>query len=383
MPFADYKDFADCVKKNSDKKDPQAYCATIERAVHGKESLVSEVIDAKEAQFSTDETTGRMTGRVKIIQAGRAKNPRNYRSSALRKAAKEGIYNGLRMFVNHSDKPPLKRSLSELVSAVESTEYDPKTDSIYGNIEYFNKEFFDYAQRAKNYMGVSASHRIRVNYVQEGSRMIEDVQEIVGAHSVDWVVFPSAGGEVISFARESEGADDVEWSEVTLDQLKQNAPQILEEYKTSLARESADPDPPDDGEKITKAEVGRIVAEQVASIQSKMIEDATKKEVTVKKIRDFVSKSGLPSRTQNRLISQFLGTTSFVEEDVKEAVEEAKAELKEAGAGPRIVGMGPSGSTGDESPRKIISAKESVETYFGFNKKKEQATTTTATPKES
>ena len=29
MPFAGYKDFADCVSKNRDKRDPQAYCAAI------------------------------------------------------------------------------------------------------------------------------------------------------------------------------------------------------------------------------------------------------------------------------------------------------------------------------------------------------------------
>jgi hypothetical protein len=33
MPFAGYDDFADCVRKNRDKRDPQAYCAAIkERA---------------------------------------------------------------------------------------------------------------------------------------------------------------------------------------------------------------------------------------------------------------------------------------------------------------------------------------------------------------
>ena len=31
MPFAGYKDFADCVAKNRDKDDPQAYCAAIQR----------------------------------------------------------------------------------------------------------------------------------------------------------------------------------------------------------------------------------------------------------------------------------------------------------------------------------------------------------------
>lgn len=36
MPFAGYKDFADCVAKNRDKDDPEAYCATIMRKVEDK-----------------------------------------------------------------------------------------------------------------------------------------------------------------------------------------------------------------------------------------------------------------------------------------------------------------------------------------------------------
>lgn len=35
MPFGQYKDFADCVAKNRDKNDPEAYCATIKRAIKG------------------------------------------------------------------------------------------------------------------------------------------------------------------------------------------------------------------------------------------------------------------------------------------------------------------------------------------------------------
>lgn len=33
MPFGPYKDFAACVAAHGDKKDPAAYCATIERAI--------------------------------------------------------------------------------------------------------------------------------------------------------------------------------------------------------------------------------------------------------------------------------------------------------------------------------------------------------------
>ena len=35
-PFAGYEDFQDCVNKNKDKGDAEAYCATIMRKVEGK-----------------------------------------------------------------------------------------------------------------------------------------------------------------------------------------------------------------------------------------------------------------------------------------------------------------------------------------------------------
>ena len=35
MPFGEYEDFADCVAKNSEKEDPEAYCASIQRASEG------------------------------------------------------------------------------------------------------------------------------------------------------------------------------------------------------------------------------------------------------------------------------------------------------------------------------------------------------------
>lgn len=391
MPFGAYKDFADCVAKNSGKSNPKAYCATIERAII-KESmnpiLASEVIDTSEAIFSKDETTGRMTARIKIIQAGRAKNPRNYRSEALRKAAKEGIYNGLRMFVDHSSKPPTKRSISELVSAVETTDYDPKADAIFGNVEIFNPAFFDYAQRAQKYMGVSANHRIRVTYVQEGRQTIEDVHEIVGAHSVDWVIFPSAGGEAMSFARESEGADEVEWTDVTLDSLTTNAPQIVEALKAKLAAESKEEDPPEgdpptepDENKsrgqLTKEDIAKIVAEQFSAITTKSAEEAAKRAEAAKQITAYVNKSGLPPKTQARLIAQFSDAMEYVEADAKEAVDDAKAELKEAGAGPRITGMGPTGGSSKDE-KKVVSVRESVEAAFGIKVK----ATTTADPKK-
>lgn len=328
-------------------------------------------VEALEADFNTDPETGKMTASVAIIKAGRAKNPRNYRASALQKAAQEGVYTGLRMFIDHSDKPPTKRRMNELVSAIESTVWDPKLGpkgGIRGNVEFFDKEFFDYAQAAKKYIGVSADHRIRVVPVQEGQKTIEDVLEIAFARSVDWVVYPSAGGEILQFARESEGDEQVEWADITLDELKANAPQLFEQIKAESkpATEGEDDTPP---VTLTPEQVAEMVTKGVQEAMTKANETSTKRMETAKSTRDYVLKSGLPQRVQNRIITMFSDALEYVETDVQAAVEDAKEELKELGVGPKVTGEGPTGENKGGSKPSTTNAREGVEAVFGFEKK--------------
>lgn len=42
MPFAGYTDFADCVRKNQDKDDPEAYCAYVQREAKEEQERFSE-----------------------------------------------------------------------------------------------------------------------------------------------------------------------------------------------------------------------------------------------------------------------------------------------------------------------------------------------------
>jgi len=39
MPFDEYDDFEDCVRKNKDKEDPEAYCAKIQREIEGSDNI--------------------------------------------------------------------------------------------------------------------------------------------------------------------------------------------------------------------------------------------------------------------------------------------------------------------------------------------------------
>lgn len=43
MPFADYKDFDDCVSKNQDKDNPEAYCGSIKAKVEEGEDVTETV----------------------------------------------------------------------------------------------------------------------------------------------------------------------------------------------------------------------------------------------------------------------------------------------------------------------------------------------------
>ena len=68
MPFGPYRDFADCVAKNGDKADPEAYCAAIEREAKGSAESVTmprvrlQIVpitdDATTAQFAPEDIPG-------------------------------------------------------------------------------------------------------------------------------------------------------------------------------------------------------------------------------------------------------------------------------------------------------------------------------------
>lgn len=53
MPFGQYKDFADCVKKNKDKSNPEAYCAVIERTIREREKI-KKMSEVEEIQIDTN-----------------------------------------------------------------------------------------------------------------------------------------------------------------------------------------------------------------------------------------------------------------------------------------------------------------------------------------
>jgi hypothetical protein len=198
-------------------------------------------------------------------------------------------------------------------------------------------------------------------------------------YSVDWVVFPSAGGGIEQFITEgAEGEDSVEWSELTEDMLKEHAPEL---YKSLTAREDEDDDeekPDDNGDgngdgdddseesvsTLTAAGLKAWIDQRVNEGIEAFKQDEAAKAKANEQVASMVDGTTLPEPTKARIKRSFMDK-SFSEADVKESIEEAKAELKAAGVGPKVTGMGVTAASG--GTRKIAGkAEEAVAVALGY-----------------
>lgn len=311
---------------------------------------VREVFSATEATFEPDSDDTWIT----IIKEGESKNGRTYQRNALKQAVLDRVYENQRMFVDHSDGPPLKRSLKELVSGIVETKYDDTNPDgvarVRGRVKWFNKDFKEFIEKAKDHTGVSHDARLAGFRTREHGRIHEDISEIKKVNSVDWVVYPSAGGGIEQFYA-TEGIEPmtaVDWDSLTPEMIEENAPELYKQFKDKFSvKESEEEDEEEDEEEETPASGAKVLDEKaVEAIVARAFESQQKKqslsETVKKQISAEVAKTTLPDRTKNRIVAQFDGAEEFDADRVKEAIEDAKAELKEAGAGPKVTGMGPS-----------------------------------------
>ena len=333
----------------------------------------AEVFDLSESEFSVEEGTGKMRAKVRILKAGRSKNNRIYRESALREAVTRGSFNGVRMFVNHSTTPPLKRSLDDMVSAIESTTYNEAEKAIDADVVFFRKDFYEFANHAKDFMGDSINSLVQGTRKPIGhGRVEEDIHRIVQPHSVDWVIFPGAGGQILAF--EGEGEQMIDWSAITAAELKEHAKAVYDAIATEAVaavepeRASADGET---GTSLTQEQidaiVDRVVAEKLEAHSKERDLIISKQTEAARQVREAFSKSGLPEKTKARTMRAFEGIQEYSEEAVASAITEAKEELAAAGAGFKITGQGPSTST-DKVAAGAFSVKESVDAFFGVKK---------------
>lgn len=336
-----------------------------------------EVFQATEATADDD---GRLW--ITIIKEGVSQNNRNYQRKALIDAVDKRVYENARMFVDHTDGPPLKRSIRELVSGIGEvvldTSFPDGLARVRGEVKWFNKDFEEFAGKAKEHIGVSHDAMLRGSRSMRNGRRYEDIDGITKAHSVDWVIYPSAGGGFEQFvAKEGvEMTDAIDWDAIDEDMLKEHKPELYKALTANRATESED-DPDDEDEddeengqesvKLSRRAVESLIESSLDKALTKVQQKAEAKAEAFRATEALVESSTLPKLTKARVVKSFRGAESFDKKAVEKAIEEAKAEVA-AIAGPRVRAMGPSGAAAGSTKSVVTGrAHESIASVFGFD----------------
>lgn len=344
--------------------------------------MSKDIFRALEADFGDEDW-------ITVVREGESINGRNYHKEALQLAVADRAYEGQKMFVDHSDGPPLKRSMRELVAAISETKFVDGKESkdglsrIRGKVDWIDLDFKGFAERAKEHIGVSHDARlIGTRSRSHDGRRKEEISKIQKVHSVDWVIYPSAGGGYEEFiAKEGvEMPDAIDWSAITPDMLKDNAPDLystLEKQFKPVENVERGTEQVEDGNddgpvSLTKADVKKLVADAIIEAKESVRADESKRLEAGKKIAAKVNAAPLPEKTRARIIRTFADAEEFEETRVQEAIDEAKEELKDFR--PRVTRMGPSGSSKSGStPRGLGRAHESVAAAFGIKPEKAES----------
>lgn len=340
---------------------------------------VRDIFQATEAVF--DDESLRAT--VTLIRPGMSANRKNWSPVALKKASESGFWNGTRMFLDHSQQQsgsslPRKksRSIKDLVSGIESTAIG-EDGRVVGTVKFFDKDFYTFAKEAKDFMGTSVDLLFAGKEVKTpGQEPYYAVEELVVNNSVDWVVFPAAGGQIEQFLTAHEGEDNVEWNEVTEAMLREHRPELV----AALESKNGNPPPTPPVVGVSEDKVAEIVAKAVTEAQESWDKDRRDHQAVTRSITERVGAAKLPSKTASRLIASFDGADKYDETAVDAAIKQAREELEDAGIKPHIRGLGPSDSTGgDSKPQKLTEVAPihaALESVFGRSVSGKKSATT-------
>lgn len=320
------------------------------------------ILDAQEAVFNDEALTAEVT----LVRPGLSQNNRNWKPAALKKAVESGFWNGTRMFMDHQDpkKPPFKRPFSDLMSGVESARL-ADDGRVVGLVQFFDEKFYNFAKRAKNYMGVSLDVRFNGSKVrQPNGRIQEEVDELVQNNSVDWVVYPAAGGAIDRFLSAQESEDDVKWDDITPEMIQEHAPELfarIQESKQEPVDDKNKKTPPASGNgdaSKSPTDLKAFVDERIQEARESWEEESRIKATAKRQIEAKVGEAALPDKAKKQIIASFDGAAEYDESRVQESIDSMKDLLKDAG-GPNVRGMGHSNSDGgnlsDEEKKTAIA----------------------------
>lgn len=354
------------------------------RALYAAESVVEKSLPlttranevtatAAEAVFTTSEDGRRPRAEIVIIRPGQNRSTggkaKLYTQESIADAVRKGFWSGSPMFIDHGsdDKMPKKRSARDLVGAISNQPGEVwlgQEGEARAMVDFFDPEWAGKVELAKEHMGISNNADVRGRRYRDSQtkELNFQVDEFTNRHSVDWVAFPSAGGGVAQFITATESEEDmgVDWDALTPEMLAEHRPDLVAAAEAVEEPEpTPTPEPEPDPPTVLTAEKVAEIARREWKLAQEAWEEQTSKQADVRaKVGAKLAASGLPAKTRSRLTAQFDGEVEYVEVTVQEAIDEAKAELKDAGVhlGPQPTEFG-TGSAGGEGRTLQLGAE--------------------------
>jgi len=290
-------------------------------------SFVKEGVRVIESAFNEDFSNGK----VQIIQEGfNVSKSRFYTKEAIQNDIKN--FEGVKMFVNHEDDRETAkrgaRDVKDWVATIKTTESAVDSDgkiSGFGDIVVHAQWFKDLLKQTKESgvlsgMGASINAFCAGSRKQVGNKFTNVIEGFPKPLSVDFVASAGAGGKVISF-KESyyEGDEDMDLSKITLEELKESAPELY-----AKAAES--------GKELAKKEIEDEKAKEAAA--AKKAEEAKKAKESGNDKEDVDAKFNVREARMDRkeLVSSIVSESNLpasAKERVKESILAQEVTLKD------------------------------------------------------
>jgi len=329
---------------------------------------------------SADSASGSREVILTIIEAGwgNASHNHYYPAETLERAAKDGVFDGVRMYADHLSEGQkrllgnLPRSVKDLTGRILNTWYDSASRSIKGRAKLV-PWFHDIVRSDPGLVEASINAGGRAIPRKIEGRAGRFVEAIVKAHSVDWVSVGGAGGKIDSLLEAHMEGQTHMYEDLTLDTLVEAKPALIAEILDSPLNERAataearaeaaeaklveaqaapvveTPAPAEEIEPVVEAAAPVVVTLTEADVDARVqaILDAQAADKAFDKFVEaaVAQHSALPKSSQADIASEFDGKRTEFDSD--EALTEAVdarcksriEQLVEAGVG-RVQGLG-------------------------------------------
>ncbi len=327
MPFGPYKDFDDCVAKNRDKGNPEAYCASLHHQITGKwpgeegrdsmrragqaspDVLGTTLLEASDVQVieATEGKGARI--RTTLIRAGWSKNKhgeyqRYYPKETLQRAASH--WEGAQMFLDHErsfDDLFFGRSVKDLAGYYENVAYEEDAvgprlvadlvplDTEAGRLAMQLAREVVKHQRPFAGLSIAARAKMRKGEVEGKKAMIVDEIFADPKPRCDMVTLPAAGGSVDEVSEEVEIDVRVKLTKEQIDAILAKNPElapILEAMRSNTAT---------DGTTGGVDEVAKLREQNLALLREKAM---LQRSAIIKEALD-ATKPALPEHSKERI----------------------------------------------------------------------------------